>query len=163
MSDTAEPVETIESLKAQLENSRSSQRGVDRAYKAEKERADALQARLVKETDVDTIAARLDNVEKAFKEKERKLELEYHLRKQALAAGIDYTLLDGIPFDSEQAIDARIMALSNFAINAGIQAIGAKLTTASKPQAGNDIVNLSSRLPDLSNYPELIREMVSVK
>jgi hypothetical protein len=135
--ETTEPAETVESLTIKLEKLRATQAGIDRAYNAEKKRADALEARMLKAGSEAELLSRLDKIQKAYADKERKLELQYYTKSKCLDAGISYDLFSDIELPDEMAIERKIAQFSEGIEAATYQAINAKLLTSSKPQAGN--------------------------
>ena len=138
MSDT---VETIESLKAQLEQTRKAQSGTDRAYAVASKRVAELERELESLNDVrtmrDTLETRIKRIESAYADKERGLELRYYARSRCLDSGVDYELIKDIPFHDEAGIDAYLERLSRSIEDRAVAHVNARLVTGEKPRAGS--------------------------
>jgi hypothetical protein len=140
MSDSAEPVETIESVKAKLESVTRAQAGSDAAYSRAATKIAALEAELAKLKAVggteEAIKARLDTIERKAAERVRKAELGFYARSKAVEAGVDYELFRDMPFEDEAQVDKHLAKLATF-IEAKKQVELERLLSSSpKPKTG---------------------------
>jgi hypothetical protein len=85
------------------------------------------------------ILKRVDRIEKAYKEKEQQLETRYYARERALVAGVDWELIADFPFDSREAVDAKVSALTRFATDAAQREVSSMMIASTKPKAGAEV------------------------
>lgn len=147
--------ETIEGLKRKLEQMSKSQSGVDRAWQAEKKRADELEKRLMSTGSEAELLARLDRVQKGYAERERKLELRYYAREKCLETGIPFDLLADLDLPDEVFIERKIAQFAQGIEAATLQEVNARLVSTAKPKAGAErtIENLQSSFRNLRASP----------
>ena len=84
----------IEYLVDQVQQIKRAQAGSDRAYKEARDK-------LSQTADMATVQARIDAIEKAYQHKARQLEVSFYTRSKCLELGVDYALLEGLPFSDE--------------------------------------------------------------
>lgn len=134
--------DTLESLRAQLEDTRRAQAGQDRKNAELQAEIKRLQSDLAKYKNYgggeDQVRARLERIEGAYKQKEKDLEIRYHLRERCLDTGLDPVLFDGIAFQSREQIDATITRWAELQDTLVDRAVNSRLVAGEKPRAGGD-------------------------
>jgi chromosome segregation ATPase len=79
---------------------------------------------------------RIQNIESVYQQKTAKLELDFYIKGRALEAGVDPTLLDGIPFESKETAEAYIAKLGDTIASSKVDATNRMMMSAQVPQAG---------------------------
>lgn len=132
--------DTLESLRAQLEDTRRAQAGQDRKNGEYQARIKDLEGQLEKYRSYgggeDAVLSRLDRIQEAYRQKERALEIRYHLRERCMETGLDPILFDGMPFDDETQVDATISRWADHQDAMVDAAVNKRLTSVDKPRAG---------------------------
>jgi hypothetical protein len=127
----------------QIAQARASQSGQDKQWRKEKDRADALEAKLARGESEAAMAKRLDNIQKGTQEVERQLRLHYFTKCKCLDAGVDFELLADIPFADEIAAEKKISQVAESIKAASLREVASKLGQSTKPQAGADRVTIA--------------------
>lgn len=134
--------DTLESLRAQLEDTRRAQAGQDRKNAELQAEIKRLQSDLAKYKNYgggeDQVRARLERIQEAYRRKARALEIRYHLRERCMETGLDPILFDGMPFDDETQVDATISRWAAHQDAMVDAAVNKRLTSGEKPRAGGD-------------------------
>jgi len=126
--------ETLEELRAALEQTRKAQAGSDKNYLLEKTRADALQAKL-DQLGGDAVLQRVKKIEAAFAEKTRRFELDIYARRKALELGLPSELLSGRDFTDEAQIETFLGVMEKTVESKALAEVDRRLVSTEKPKA----------------------------
>jgi low affinity Fe/Cu permease len=131
---------THEETEAQLKQIKLTQAGSDSKVgelltenKSLKEQLEQTKADL---GDNNLIFERLHNLETAYDSKVEKLELEYYAKGACLESGVNWELIQEIPFADTAAVDDKISQLAVVLQNAKYDAVNVELNNSTKPRTG---------------------------
>lgn len=97
----------------------------------------ALQTYSSKRPDTSKLAERLHALEDAEASRQSAYDIKFHILKKCYESGIDYNLVQDIPFENIETADKKLNQLSEYARQQKIQDVNKQLASGFKPGGGN--------------------------